>query len=354
MQLFPSASCNSSHKHEKGILYLIQLKNGPITVGITNIGCSITSIETPGKDGSSRNIVAGYTSLPDYFENPSYFGCLLGRFANRIAGAEFKLDGLSNHLSANDGANHLHGGTEGFSKQVWKVERLIQNEYEAGVELSYLSPDGEEGYPGNLQVTVQYILNDRNQLLLKYHAQTDKPTIVSLANHSYFNLSGFDRPTILNHHLRIISNRITVSPGDLPNGQIMPVMDTELDFSAPREIGFHKAPFLDGTGYNQNYILKDYRPGKVVLASRLTDPESGRVLSVYTDQPGLQLYTAGFWNGHITGPQGKPYEKYGAVALETQLFPDSPNQAWLPDGRLAPGEVYKATTVYEFKVNQTF
>ncbi len=303
-----SVSCDIFDMHKKGVIYLIVLKNGSVSVAVTNLGCTITGIETPGRDGTLKNIVTGYTNLLDYFDNPHYFGCLLGRFANRIAGAKFKLNGNVYQLLANNGENHLHGGAEGFNKKVWEVGRFIQSKQETGVEFSYVSPDGEEGYPGSLQVKVQYILNDKNQLLLKYLAQTDQPTVVNLANHSYFNLTGFESPNILGHGLQINSTGVTESPDDIPNGNIIPVKGTNLDFSSHKKIGDDTQLFSSGEGYNQNYVLKDYAPGKLAMAAKLSEPLSGRTLSIYTDQPGIQLYTASSWDGTMRGPQGKPYE----------------------------------------------
>lgn len=344
-----SVSCSIQDQQPEGIVYLITLKNRDISVSLTNYGCIITAICTPGRKGSVRNIVAAYAELTAYRQNEHYFGCLLGRFANRIGGARFKVGEQQYNLSQNDGANHLHGGFEGFNRKLFQVTSLIQADDEAGVEFEYLSPHGEEGYPGNLAVKVTYALNENNQLRMSYEAKTDRPTPVNLANHSYFNLTGFESPDILAHELQINARAYTEILGDIPTGKILPVSGTPYDFSVPRPV---KNDSLDGTeGYNQNFVLDGHERGKILLAARLTEKSSGRVVSVYTDQPGLQLYTANVWDGTICGPQGRYYQQYGALALETQNFPDSPNHPAFPCSILYPGNIYCTTTIYEFGID---
>ena len=336
-----SVSCNIYDHQPEGIIYSITLKNRDISVSITNLGCIITAISTPCRNGDQHNIVAGYSDIKDYRENEHYFGCLLGRYANRIANARFKFDGHTYYLSQNDGVDHLHGGFNGFNKKIFNVVTLIQEDDKVGVEFEYLSKDGEEGYPGNLTVKVQYVLNDANQLVMSYEAETDQPTPVNLANHSYFNLTGFETDDILAHQLQINAGSCTETRGDIPTGNIIGVTGTQDDFTIPREIGY-------GNGYNQNYVLENYEAGKVVFAAKLSDNQSGRSVSVYTNQPGLQLYTANTWDGSILGAQGKYYKRCGAVALEAQNFPDSPNHPDFPNSILHPGDTYRATTIYEF------
>jgi aldose 1-epimerase len=341
-----TVSCTIQEYQPEGIIYLVTLKNNDISVSVTNYGCIITAIATPSRDGTIKNIVAGYPSLNGYRHNNHYFGCLLGRYANRIAGAKFKLGNEVHQLSPNDGNNHLHGGFSGFNKKIFGLAGLIQEEEEAGVIFEYLSADREEGYPGNLNVRVKYSLNENNKLAISCEAITDRPTPVNLANHSYFNLSGFETPDILSHLLQINAQRYTETERDIPTGKSLALAGTHFDFSVAREIGDTEAGAVQG--YNQNFIINGYIPGKVTKAARLWDKESGRYVSVYTDQPGLQVYTGNIWDGTILGSQGKYYLQYGAVALETQNFPDAPNHPGFPNAILYPGDTYRATTIYEF------
>ncbi|MDB5135649.1 MAG: galactose mutarotase [Mucilaginibacter sp.] len=345
-----TVSCSIYDHQKEGIIYLITLKNDKVSISVTNLGCIITAIHTQDRNGTIKNIVAGYGELTDYRQNTHYFGCLIGRYANRISGAKFKLDQRVIQLSSNEGLNHLHGGFEGFDKKIWNVGTLIQDQNQVGVEFDYLSKNGEEGYPGNLHVKVTYLLNEDNRLVMKYEAQTDQPTPVNLANHTYFNLTGFECPNILRHNLYINAPCFTENKGDTPNGNILPVAGTPFDFGIPKKIGSYNDRFSLGDGYNQNYVLEQHPPAGIILAAILTEPESGRTVTVYTDQPGLQLYTANDWDGEICGSQGEYYNRYGAVALETQNFPDSPNHKNFPDPILNPGKKYATTTIYEFGV----
>lgn len=332
-------------------IYKFTLQNECISVDITNLGCSIAAIYTPGRNGIQKNIVAGFEDLKDYENNRDYFGCVLGRYANRIAGGCFSLNGKDICLSVNDGINHLHGGVEGFNKKIWDIGSVIQKEEQVYVEFEYLSRDGEEGYTGNLHVKVKYILNNKNQLCIEYRAHTDKATPVSLSNHSYFNLSGFENPLITGHVLQINAMSYTEkNEFNVPTGNILPVSHSPLDFQKPKIIGKHINCFLADKGFDYNFILKDYVPGEVVLAAQLRDLASGRKLKIYTDQPGIQLYTANFWDGTILGQQGKFYQKHGGAALETQAFPDSPNHPSFPNTILNPGQHYFSTTIYEFGI----
>jgi len=332
-------------------LYMITISNDDAVVELSNLGAAITAIFTSDRNGKHNNIVAGYENISRYQDNPHYFGCILGRYAGRIAGAKFELDGNVFSLSKNDGMNHLHGGFEGFNKKVWKVKSFIQEDTGAGVIMEYLSPDGDEGYPGNLWVTVKYILDRDNKLKIIYDAVTDKSTPVNLSNHSYFNLGGFTSCDILKHSLQINAAAYTENDGhNLPTGRILPVEGGPMDFLCAREIGTGMAGVMASGGYNHNFVLNDYLPGRVRLVATLSDAVSGRVLKVYTDRPGLQLYTANDWMGDINGPQGFDYLKYGAVALETQSFPDSPNQPGFPDSILKAGQRMISETIYEFSI----
>lgn len=323
------------------------LQNESVKVTITNLGCSVMAIYTSGRDRLEKNVVAGFNDIKDYAVNPYYFGAVIGRYANRIANGRFTLDGKNIQLSVNDGTNHLHGGFKGFSKKIWKLSNTESDEEKASVEFEYLSADGEEGYPGNLFVKVKYILS-KNQLLVEYNADTDKSTPVNLTNHSYFNLSGFDIPTIYNHALTVNAENFTEKNiNNTPTGKIKPVANTPLNFNSPNQIRNAIHQFPNDKGFDHNFILKRNTPGEIVLAARLKDPSSGRTLSVYTDQPGIQVYTANFWDGTLLGAHGT-YQQHGAVALETQAFPDSPNHSSFHDTILKPGQHYFSTTIYEF------
>jgi len=331
-------------------LYLITLYNGDITIKLINFGAAITAIFTADRNGEYHNIVAGYEDISQYHDNPHYFGCLLGRCAGRITDSKFELDGDVVFLSRNDGLNHLHGGVEGFNKKVWKIKSFIQENEETGVIMEYFSQDGDEGYPGNLWVTVKYILNKNNELKIVYDAITDKSTPVNLSNHSYFNLDGF-RKDILEHTLQINAGAYTENNSqNLPTGKVISVTNTPMDFSKPKTLGADISGVEASDGYNHNFVLDNYLPGRVRLAAMLAEPLSGREVRVFTDLPGVQLYTANDWQGNITGPQGYPYGKHGAVALETQAFPDSPNHPGFPDTILRPGKRFISETVYAFSL----
>jgi len=327
-------------------IFEITLKNGTATVRITNIGCSIISIHTPDRNGVLRNIVAGFDDPMEYVRNPWYFGCIVGRVVNRIGGALFYLDGNAIRLSMNDGCNHLHGGFEGFHKKVWNIKCAIHHAKEVGVIFEYTSPDGEEGYPGCLHVQVKYTLNVENKLSMSYTATTDKRTPVNLANHSYFNLSGFSNRKIMDHELTVHAKSYTEKYAqNLPTGKILSVTGTPLDLSTPVRIGDRIDQLADDKGFDHNYVLNGERP-----AAELYDPASGRVLRVMTDQPGIQVYTANWWDGTLKGAHDQPYLQHGALALETQAFPDSPNHPAFPGTILNPGEIYQANTVFEFEI----
>jgi aldose 1-epimerase len=341
-----SKSCGGSDNEP---LYLITMRNDDMVVKITNFGATITAIYAADRNGVQKNIVAGYGDIADYNDNPHYFGCLLGRNAGRISGSKFELDSDIIFLSRNDGLNHLHGGIEGFNKKIWMIKSFTQDEDEIGVTMEYLSEDGEEGYPGNLWVTVKYTLDRHNRLRIVYDAVTDKSTPVNLSNHSYFNLSGFEQPDILGHQLYINAESYTENDSNsLPTGKILPVASTPMDFSNAKKIGDAISKLPNADGYNHNFVLNNYYPGKLRLAATLREPLSGRVLNVHTDGPGMQVYTANDWSATITGQQGYPYHQHGAIALETQAFPDSPNQPNFQDTILRPGQRLTTETIYEF------
>ena len=327
-------------------LFTLENNNGSV-VTISNYGGTVTSFVTPDKDGKKSSIIIGFDSLHSYLQHPPYFGALIGRYGNRIGDAKFTLDGTTYKLAANDGKNHLHGGLKGFDKVVW--DATIPNDSIPSLTLKYLSKDGEEGYPGNLQVTVQYTLTDEDGLQIEYSAITDKATPVNLTNHSYFNLSGDVSNTILNEKLMIDADNYTpVDSTLIPTGEIKSVKGTPFDFTSPKLIG-RDIDSVKG-GYDHNWVLnkKDTSLQKV---AELSDSISGRSLEVYTTQPGLQFYTGNFLDGTFINRDGKPITKHAALCLETQHFPDSPNKPNFPSTILKPGEVYHAVTVYKVKLN---
>jgi aldose 1-epimerase len=317
-------------------------------VDVLTLGCIIARMEVPDRQGRLANVVLGLDSLEDYERRSPHFGAVVGRFANRIARGRFALDGTEYRLKANNGPNALHGGPKGFDKVIW---RATGGAGEA-LTLSYLSPDGEEGYPGNLAVAVTYSLDQTNELRIDYEARTDKPTILNLTNHSYFNLAGEGSGDILDHVVSIEADFFTPTDAtQIPTGEIRSVHDTPFDFTAPRPIG-ERIRLADdqlrrGTGYDHNWVLRR-TGGGVKLAARAFDPATGRVLEVLTDQPGLQFYTGNSLTGALAGPSGRTYRQSDGVCFETQAFPDAPNQPGFPSAVLRPGERFCSTTVFRF------
>lgn len=326
-----------------------------VEVRAINYGAIITSIKTPDRNGTLGDIVYGYDSLPDYVRDKSYFGSLVGRFANRIAHAQFALDGHTYTLAANDGANALHGGVRGFNKMVWQGAPFTRGDT-TGVTFTRTSRDGEEGYPGTLNVAVTYSLTPNNELVVDYQATTDKPTPVNLSQHSYWNLHGGGKGTILDHVLTIDASHFTpVDSVLIPTGTIAPVATTPFDFRTPTAIGARIAAsdtqLRYGKGYDHNWVL-DRTGSGVVHAVRVVDPTSGRSLDIATTEPGLQFYSGNFLDGSIHGKGGEPYVYRGAIVLETQHFPDSPNHAGFPSTILRPGDTLRSRTVFTFGVTR--
>ncbi|MFH1296102.1 MAG: aldose epimerase family protein [Bacteroidota bacterium] len=331
--------------NQEVFLYTLTNANG-IVVKITNYGGIITQIWIPDREGRPGDIVLGYDGLQGYLDNNPYFGAIAGRYANRIAKGQFTLDGTTYHLATNNGNNHLHGGEKGFDKVVWDATYTLDSA-SVGLELSYLSPDGEEGYPGNLHVKVLYTLNNADELTTVITATTDKPCPVNLCNHTYFNLSKVDT-NVLGHILSIVAAQFTdVSDDLIPTGDLPPLAGTPMDFNTPHEIG-SRIEEVRG-GYDHNYVL-DKTPGELALAATLLDPKNGREVKIYTTQPGLQFYSGNFLDGSIRGKGGAVYNKHYGLCLETQHFPDSPNQKDFPNTILKPGETYREITVYKFGV----
>lgn len=333
--------------NQEVFLYTLTNQNG-IEACITNYGAIITKILMPDKDGKFGDIVLGFDSLSDYLENKPYFGAIVGRYANRIAGGCFELEGRTYQLAKNDGNNHLHGGYKGFDKVVWDAVEF-QDSLVAGLVLTYLSPDGEEGYPGNLKVQVTYTLNNNNELHILITATTDQTTIINLTNHTYFNLREADT-NILGHILSILASEFTdVSNELIPTEILPPVAGTPMDFNTPKQIGIHIRQVPGG--YDHNYILTK-EPGSLSLAATLFDPSSGREVKIFTTQPGIQLYTGNFLDGSTKGKDGKVYHQHYGLCLETQHYPDSPNHPSFPGTVLKPGEEFREVTVFQFKVVQ--
>ncbi len=330
-------------------LYTLTNKNG-VQVSITNYGGTIVSIIVPDRNGKMADIALGFDSLQGYLGNEPFMGATVGRYANRIAGGTFKLDGKDYHTPLNDGPNTLHGGPQGFDKKVWKAREVAGAH--PSVEMTYVSKDGEEGFPGDLTAKVVFTLDDENALKIDYKATTDKDTVLNLTNHSYFNLDGQGNGDILKQEMMINADRFTpVDSHLIPTGELESVQGTPFDFRKSTPIGLrieNKDDQLNlGHGYDHNFVLNRKGPG-LSLAARATDPASGRVLEVLTTQPGIQFYTGNFLDGTIHGKGGKVYIHRAAFCLETQHFPDSPNHPKFPTAELKPGQTYHQVTVFKF------
>ena len=338
-----------SLQKEPVVLYTLTNKNG-MRVSIMNYGATIVNIVVPDRAGRFADVVLGFDQLAPYLRKSPYFGATIGRYANRIAQAKFELDHVTYHLPVNNGPNALHGGLRGFDKHVWKEEAVDADE--PSVRFSLLSPDGDQGYPGNLFVTVTFTLNDDNELRLDYQATTDKKTVINLTNHSYFNLSGEGDGLILDQVATIHADSYLPTDANLvPTGEIRDVTGTPYDFRQPTPIGLHlKETGTKPIGYDTPYVLKKGFLSSWALAAEVDDPQSGRTLKVYTDQPGIQFYTGNFLDGTLTGKSGKTHPQHSAFCLETQHYPDSPNHDNFPSTVLQPGDTYKTSTVYAFGV----
>jgi len=327
-------------------LFSLTNKNG-VTVDITNYGGIVTSWVTPDKHGNKSSVVIGMNTLDEYLKKPPYFGAIIGRYGNRIGDAKFKLDGKTYTLAANNGKNNLHGGNKGFDKVVW--DAATTDGTTPSLTLTYLSKDGEEGFPGNLKVTVVYTLTDAGELNIEYTAETDKATPVNLTNHSYFNLTGSTENTILNHNLMIDADHYTpVDTTLIPTGEIKAVKGTAFDFTKPEAIGA-RIDSVPG-GYDHNFVL-NRKDSSLQLVAVLSDTLSGRKLEVFTTEPGLQFYSGNFLNGTFVSG-GKPVNLRTALCLETQHFPDSPNKPKFPGTILQPGQKYHTVTKYKVSVEK--
>jgi len=318
-----------------------------IEARIITYGGIIVSMKVPDRDGKLGDVVLGFDKLDGYTKGHPYFGAIVGRYGNRIGEGKFTLDGVEYKLAANNGPNHLHGGIKGFDKVVWRIEQAKAEGDEAILELSYLSKDGEEGYPGNLACTVTYTLTANNEFKIHYEATTDKPTVLNLTNHSYWNLAGQGTGDILGHELMLNADRYTpVDEGLIPTGELKSVKDSPMDFTKSMTIG-SRIKQVDIGGYDHNFVLNG-KTGQMKLCARVYEPTSGRVMEIDTTEPGVQFYTGNFLDGTLRGKDGKVYQKHYAFCLETQHFPDSPNKPDFPSVVLRPGEKYDTTTVYKF------
>ena len=318
-----------------------------LTVKLMTYGATITAVEVPDRDGNLDNVTLHLDSLDDYLAGHPFLGCVAGRYANRIAKGRFTLDGNEYTLAANNGPNHLHGGIKGFDKAVWTADEIHEKD-SVGVKLSHTSPHGDEGYPGELSVTLTYAISADNKLTMRYRAQTDRPTHVNLTNHAYWNLAGADSADILGHELTLFADRyLPVDNGLIPTGELRPVDGTPMDFTTSCTIG-QRIGQVDG-GYDHCYVANKNPDEPVSLVASVIDPHSGRQMRVFTSQPAVQLYTANFLTAEHSR-RGKPYQKHNGFCLETQHYPDSPNRPDFPTTVLRPGETYDEVTVHEFGV----
>ncbi len=349
MNIIPEESFSGVHNGKKTSFHTLRNKNG-LVAQVTNYGAIIVSIYVPDRDGNMSDIVQGYDTIKEYIDgNGPYMGAVCGRCANRIGKGKFNLLGKEFYLAVNNGPNHLHGGITGFNRVTWDVVKSSPS----SIQMLYLSADGEEGYPGNLRVSVTYTLTEKNELRLDYSASSDKTTIVNLASHSYFNLAGEGSGSIYDHYLLI--NGAFFTPTDetnIPTGEIRRVAGTPMDFTTPKRIGasidMDDEQLKYGAGYDHNWVL-NHRTGTLGLAAVAHDPKSGRVMEVYTTQPGVQLYTAN-WIDNEKGKNGKKYQRRWAFCLETQHFPDAVNIPHFPSTILKQGKEYRHCVVHKFSV----
>ncbi|MEJ2110100.1 MAG: galactose mutarotase [Acidobacteriota bacterium] len=330
------------------------LSNGSgMSATFIDYGATITSLSVPDREGQVDDVVLGYDNLAGYVNGSAYFGAVVGRYGNRIGKGLFTLEGQTYQLALNNGENHLHGGNVGFNKVLWDAE-IQEDSSDPTIRFTYVSPDGEEGYPGTVTLKVTYSLTSENGLRIEYEGTTDKTTILNPTQHSYFNLSGDFEKQILNHTLQIEADSFTpVDSGLIPTGELVAVEDTPLDFRQPTKIGARiDDPFEQlalGQGYDHNWVLRNYEgAGKVRKIAELYEPDSGRVMTVFSDQPGLQFYSGNFLDGSAVGKNGIAYGRRTGLCLETQVFPDAPNKPEFPSAIVKPGQEYRQTTIYQF------
>jgi aldose 1-epimerase len=321
-----------------------------VSAEIISYGAIVVSLTAPNRNGQLEDIILGFDDLASYEKDNTFQGAIVGRYSNRIAGGKFSLDGKVYQLNLNDGPNHLHGGPKGFFKVIWDIEQLDNQ----SVRLTYVSPDGEEGYPGEVKISVVYTITDDDALRIDYYGTTDQPTILNPTSHCYFNLSGSPKNTILDHELMLNADFFTpIDEFSIPTGEIRPVAGTPLDFREPKPIGrdinAEDEQIKFGKGYDHNWVING-KPGQVRLAATVYESKSGRLMECLTDQAGLQFYSGNFLDGSLIGKGGIRYNYRCALCLEAQAFPDSPNKPHFPSVVLRPGEEYRQTTIYRFSV----
>ncbi|WPU96086.1 aldose epimerase family protein [Mucilaginibacter sabulilitoris] len=332
-------------------LYTLSNKNGTRVV-LSNIGAAIQSVFVKDKNGNFVDVVLGYDTIEGYANDPFYIGTVVGRYANRIAGAKVDIDGTIWQLTAKEGGFHHHGGREGFNKKVWTPIAFDKTQG-IGLMFSLLSPDGDEGFPGNLQVKVKYTLNDDDRLIVEYECHTDKSTVINLTQHTYFNLAGHNQGSITGHYLKVnAAQYLPVNDMIVPNGNLADVIGSPFDFSDPKQIGrdidADDEQVALGSGYDHSWVLKNKRSPELLLAAQATESTSGRKLTVYTTEPALHIYTGNFLDGSVQGKDGYHYQRRDGFCLETQNFPDSPNKPHFPSAILKAGELFSSKTIFEF------
>ena len=349
-----STSFGTAPNGKPATLYTLTNAQGA-EVKITDFGGVVVSLKVPDRNDSLADVVLGFDQLEPYTKDSPYFGALIGRYGNRINQGKFTLDGQEYTLAQNNGENHLHGGIKGFDKVLWQAQP-VQTDSNVGLTLQYLSEDGEEGYPGALDVTVKYTFTNDNELRIDYQATTDAPTVVNLTNHSYFNLAGQNHGSILNHEVMINADRfVPVDSTLIPTGELAEVAGTPLDFTEPTKVGARidedHPQLVYGIGYDHCWVLNK-QEGELSLAATVYEPTSGRYMEVMTTEPGVQFYSGNFLDGTLTGKGGTKYQQRSGLCLETEHFPDSPNQPDFPSTELRPGKTYETTTIYRFATRQ--
>lgn len=358
ISLFDTQAFDTTLNGKQVSLYTLQNTQG-MAVQITNYGARVVDLWVPSADSTFKDVVWGYENIKDYLLTADkYCGPVVGRYGNRIGKGQFMLDGKTYQLSINNGANHLHGGTGGFEARVWTGRETVDTNGNPAVEMSYLAADGEEGYPGNLSITVTYSLTPDNRLVIGYRATTDAPTVVNPTSHVYFNLHGTSECSTDSHIMMLAASHFTpTDSGLIPTGEIIPVDGTPMDFRTPITIGARLdtltyGPMIFGGGYDHNWVLDNPKVGEMSLAAELYEPSTGIVMKISTDQPGFQFYSGNGMDGKEVGKRGDRHNFRSGIALETQNFPDAPNHDNFPSSVLRPGETYTQTSIYAFEVKR--